>query len=856
MCPVRIERLIRIGVLALGAWCASEAPAGDPVDDALSEAGLADVLEARLLDRLAHTERETEREDLIGRISALYERRLREEPGRIADRDGMVRRAWGFVESMDESRAIGLRLALLLEEYLPIERAAELHELGLLERAERLAHAERLAELHDRFARMARAAGASATIAQRRTVAGSGADEDEETRRRAVRERSLTNYYTGWSGLALAVLREQPPGPDVLRAFGWLLGSEGDLPRLDAVYPGSLEYEHVARSAIGVGRARALSGEWLLAEQWLRLVAESDRAAPDVASQAASRLVRAKADQGLWADALTLVLESRAADGSPMPVTEARYLAMRALTPDAPRVRGDPRDVARIALESLIVRGEIAHVLDLRERYASVSGLLGSGFVGRYADALDRLETAEDAGTPGLYADAAYRLIRAADADDAGRFPLQRDDARLKAAYAEIRAGQARRAIEIARAVLDSPSGPDAEQEAMWLLIVAIDEAADPEQRAELADAVRAYLSRFPGTERASRLLVRHAGSGLLDPEAAAEGLRSIDEDDPIVVDARRTLVRLMYRVWAEGRRADAAGAEEMHRLIRWIWRHQGEGGSGTRWRERLDTDRIAIDVALSMDPADLGMAREAVGRADAALRADPALEVYREELTLRTAEIEGAAGDYRAAAEAADRLRRAASRHASSADRVVLAAAFDRLDARPDDAAAAETAIRIGTRLSGEIIPPAPGRLSADASRVIERIWLLASERSEQDRDRSLEELAVRLAAIVLERGSPTAQGLRETAELAARTNDPSTGLDAWSALLSASKDDEPVWWEARYHTLRLMLEIDPGMARRAYEQHKVLYPMPGLLPWTVRIDELFREDAGHDERPDGDLP
>lgn len=99
----------------------------------------------------------------------------------------------------------------------------------------------------------------------------------------------------------------------------------------------------------------------------------------------------------------------------------------------------------------------------------------------------------------------------------------------------------------------------------------------------------------------------------------------------------------------------------------------------------------------------------------------------------------------------------------------------------------------------------------------------------------------ALRLGRVVLDRGSPTAQGLRDLAALAARLGDPETELTAWSVLLGASRDDESVWWESRYHTFRLLLAKDPASARRAYEQHRVLHPMPGLLPWTRMIDELF---------------
>jgi hypothetical protein len=77
--------------------------------------------------------------------------------------------------------------------------------------------------------------------------------------------------------------------------------------------------------------------------------------------------------------------------------------------------------------------------------------------------------------------------------------------------------------------------------------------------------------------------------------------------------------------------------------------------------------------------------------------------------------------------------------------------------------------------------------------------------------------------------------------AELAARAGDADAELRAWSVLLGASREDEEAWWEARYHTLRLLAASDPVAARRAYDQHKVMHPMPGLPPWTRMIDDLF---------------
>lgn len=829
----------------------------DVTEVALSEAGMHDVLEAHLIGLLQRAGDDDARGPVMDRLATLYTGLLRELPAGSSERAAVAARAWELAERASESKAVELRLTLLLDRYLPIERAAELHELGLLSASDQEVHTAELRVLQSRFRAMAQAAVAGAALNDRRTRAGGdgvGGGGDAAVSRSLSRERSLAAYYTAWSGLTLGVLEERAVALDTLRWFGWLLGAEGELPRLDGVHPASLEYEHVARAAIGVGRTHARNQDWLLAEQWLRLVMESERVTPPIRAQAGGRMLRIKADRGAWIDAQVVAetLRTAVASDKHLPTPEARYLAVRALTAIRDGAdRGDVRMVAEGALNDLIARGEIGHVLDLRRRFGA-SGLLGGAFIGLYATGLDRLEEAQNAGTPGLYQEAAHRLLLAADHAEAARFPVQREDARLKAAFCEIRSGRLRQAEAIIHAVLNAGPSERAGEEARWLLIVAMDEAKDPRQRSELAEAVRDYLTRYGGTERAGRLLVRHAGTEVLEPGMAADGLRAIDEDDPLVLNARRVLARMVYKVWIDHRRRDADARDELIRLIDWIWEREASAHDTGSARERLDIARIAIDAALGAAPVDLDRAERALGIARAIVMADATLARFNEELTLRSVEIHAARERFEEAARLADELRQAAAAtSASQADRMLLSALLRRLETHPGDTAVATLGVRIGTRVAGELIPPAPQRLTADASRVVDRVWRLAASEAGRTSDGAMRALALRLARVVLERGLPSAQGLREMADLAALAGDGEAELQAWSVLLGASRDDEEPWWEARFHTLRLLLASDREAARRAYDQHKVMHPMPGLLPWTRMIDELFLPDpaARHSE-------
>lgn len=851
MCPV--PRSVLIPALLACVVCgiaSATAPGVSPTETALRDAGMLDVLEARLLDLLRRAENDDERDKLIERLGGVYTELLRSVPEGSEEHRRITERAWTLAEYAGEGRAVGLRLALLLDSYLPIERAVELYELGLLSEADRDGHIASLRRIHTRFATLAATMVARADLAER-TRDG---EADDAAIAELIRLRSLSNYYAAWSGLVLSVIEDRPPDAGVLPAFGWLLGAEGGAPTLEGLSGSSLEFEHVARSAIGVGRARAREGESILAGQWFRMVEQSERAPGQVRTQAAFRIVRLLADQGDWIAALRAVYELRGTDDEtgPLPVAEARYLAMRSLEhlSRTGATAGEAYDLAALALGDLVARGEIGHVLDLRNRFGRLT-MLGEGFVGVYADALAFLADIEPDGSAPMFAEAAARFGRALDADDTGRFPSQRDDAALKQVFCEIRANRPRQALELVDVLITSGLTGEALEEARWLRIVAIDGAEDPRLRPDLTEAVRAYLADYPASPRASRLLVRHAGTEILDPDQSVEGLRAIGKQDPVVLRARRVLVRLMYRVWTDGGRSDDDARAEMARLIEWVWEHDGGADDTATPRERLDLARIALDLSISGSPRLDGLADAALARARAEIDANPSLAVFDAELTLQTVDLLASRGDLAGAERAGAELRASGHELASRADRVLLSAALRRLDETPDDTPVNELALRIGVRVVEEITPPAPGRLSAEASAIVDRVSRVAAGLWALDRsNEALRDLALRLGRIVLERGSPTGQGLRDLAALASAASDEQTEIEAWSLLLAASLPEEPAWWEARYHTLRLLRVLDPAAAAAAYAQHTTLFPSPGPAPWGGMIDRLF-DDGGAVAKP-----
>lgn len=819
--------------------------APDPTDRALRGAGMLDVLEARLLSQLDGDMRGQTRSETILQLASVYREMMDTLDPDSPERAGVVQRAWDLADRVGQDEARDLRLALLIDTYQPIERAVALLEVGLLSSEEQGRRAIELSLIHRKF----RAIAGSAVPDAVRDERLARTSEDPETLRRSresSRLRSLASYYAAWSGLMLSVLEDRRPGSDVLPAFGWLLGGEGGQPRLDDIRSSSLELEHVARAAIGVARSKHRLGDTVLATMWIETVAESVSVSDPIRETAQLRKLRFLAEEMAWSDLLFSVYEllGTGDDRTTLPPGDARFLAMRAMeTLRDQRQSSDAEMVATLALGDLVRRGEIGHVLDLRSRFGTLPAL-EDGFVARFAEALDRLEAAESSGSPVRYLDAASEFERAASADDANRFERQRDDARLKRLYCLIRGGRPAQAITVAESFMEADSLFDKNglEEARWLRIVAIESTQDVRRRDSLRMAVRAYLTEYRGSERAMMLLVRHAGTDLLDSNEGIDGLRSIEASDPIAVDARRVLVRLLYKDWIASKRTEAAVRAELVESVEWIWAQDSNEPAA---RQSFDIARIALDVGLGGEPKRLDLAAAGLQRAEQAMRLDTTLLRFESEITLFRIEWLALKGRLQDADDAGEPLRRAGDPKAERADQIILVAALRTKGSSPKaDAEIDRLIVRLGVRVTDRLIPPAPAPIGASTSGLVAEIVRSAARLP--DESGATRDIALRLGLVLLERGAPSAQIVRELAEISGGGVNLDVEWLAWSILLSASETEEPVWWEARFHTLRMLRDRDLDAAQIAYAQHRVLHPMEGPSPWGGRIRGLFDGQPG----------
>src|SRR5690606_20735093 len=85
----------------------------------------------------------------------------------------------------------------------------------------------------------------------------------------------------------------------------------------------------------------------------------------------------------------------------------------------------------------------------------------------------------------------------------------------------------------------------------------------------------------------------------------------------------------------------------------------------------------------------------------------------------------------------------------------------------------------------------------------------------------------------------------------------DVETALDAWRRLLAGLHQGSADWYEARYHSLRLLWQTDPDTAREVMTQHRLLHPDFGPDPWGQRLRDLNAQMADTpepQEKPDED--
>lgn len=839
-----------IALCLLAVLCSTPAiasPEDDQVAAFLKSKDMLSLLEAQLEDRIERASDE-ERVELVDKLSELYLTQLRAVSKDDPYYDLLRVRAESLIARMGSRDMYELRIELFIELYLSVEPQVELARLELLEFEERAVAIAALKSLDSKLSTLITQLDPEVAKIERTRSKSTRTNELRQQELPELRRfRSLAHYYHAWTGYSLAMLQDQYVPNDVYHSFGWLLGAEGNMPQYSVFNESTLEFEHVARAAIGLALSYSQSDEGILARSWAKNVVYSEYLKDSVQPAAMSRYLQVIAMDQAWADLNRLIIALNESNAEQyLSVADARFLALRSLTAmnESRSTQDntiDAKKVAKHALGALVAQGEIGHVLELYRRFDSFPALANS-FISNYAQALAELNIAETSGSSSLYNSVAIRFEHAFQSADSMQFPAERDDCALKLAYCELRSNRPSDAVHVCEDLIENTESDTVIEEARWLRIAALASiVSNAVQSQSILDAaVREYIIAYPATSKSAKLILRHALQGAVDTNIAIETLESIEDDDPIAVSARRALIGILYDHSKSVGYTDRNELERIIELVRWVYENDSDLSKNVDSevsRTQLGTTRIGLDILFRLPSPDIEFATQLIEYGQSLLQQDTKFAVYRPEFMYRQVQVALLRYDFEDATKLIAQLGAVDSDRSQSAQKLMLLELF----AVWRDQKSIKTAqwiIEIGSVVVTMQSPPYPETIGIQVSQIAEMIVQAGSFIWNRNKDIDAMDLAIRLSKLVLERGTPSESGLVLTVQIASDSDAQELELKAWLLLLASYDMNEDRWYEARYESLRLLFDFDPSRANAVYAQYKALHPSGGPEKWAIKFD------------------
>ncbi|GJQ30332.1 MAG: hypothetical protein HBSAPP03_22160 [Phycisphaerae bacterium] len=867
-------------IVSAAAWTRAPAQEASPVGDGalemyLAERGLTGPLAAHLRRRLSEgsPEEKVAAAEALGR---LYVRMLSTATAPAA-RQELEAQSRDLLRTVPEAESFELRIDLAKATYVLVEEIVERSRLHMARPDERAEAQRVLAQVTPIFEDLALKLHRRVEMLEKREPGARDAEVDviREQLGEARRLRSLARYYAGWAGYYTALTTATPRrAGKAMEDFGAILNAVPGKPAsLERLPRDLLRYEHVARAALGCALCASMLGNHVEAERWLDAVEQAEGVPEPVAAQVFSRRLVVSAAASQWADIEMRVKRRRQPlPGEPvarLSIAEARLVAVYAL--DAARdtnMRAGLRTVAerlaQTALGDLVEAGEVSHVLDLVREYGTAP-IGEKGFIVTYVRGLQAYEKARDAhraaGLPdepatdaavtNQYREAAQLFAAAATSDDVSRFVMESAKAGVRHGLSLYYAGDFVAAAAVLQRVAESTGDAVVRRDALWYAIVALDRSVEAGRASQIEPRDRLatlYLQQYPGTENAARLLLRQARADKLSDAKAVEVLLALPADSPLYESARRQAARMLYALYKRAGPSDrdfaalrfAEVAEQVLRLEQ----ARALGGRDEPAREAalavvLRVRQLA-DALLSTTTPDVSRVEAALA-ALAAVEREHALDLREldAEIEFRRLQMALARGDDAQARRCLDVLRGASGPYARTADRLMYRRALSLWRAAAEVRHARDVSA-YGLRVLEEL--EAGGAAAGEPTVVALRdaIAEAAAAVFRDDGSAMHRDLALRLDTAQLASGHRTAASLRRLAEFQETTSKPTEALAAWQELLLALPAGSDAWFEARYHSLRLLIAAGAPQALDVFTQFKAMYPDLGPEPWRSRFAEL----------------
>lgn len=847
-------------------------PAGeDALEGYLESRDLSHLLAAQLRGRLATATGEA-RSEIAERLGRVYVRQM-SQAKTPDERRSIEDAARMLLESMPESSVFELRIDFAKTSYLRAEDLVERFRVRIVGEAQ-LQEADRLLRvITPQFQEIATRVGHRIELLERKE-AGARQDDLEEAKAQlgeARRVRSLAQYYAGWCGYYSAMLsNNKSTATRAMQDFGWLLNSGGGkIPEIDRVPKALLKYEHVARAAVGVAMCASLRENDVEALRWLDLVDETDGISPSLQAELLSRRMVVLAGARRWSD-LELLLKRRAADRKKdqalLSPSEARLLAVLAL--DAAAAQGEAVKPGRMQIESLsqtalaelVSQGRVADVLDIVNRYGT-NPIGQDGFIVVYVRGLQSYERARDAhkkldpaaaepakdgAVANLYRQAADVLAAATNASDVLRYSNDAGRASMLRGLALFYAGDLSRSAEIFTSVGNAATDAKLKEEALWYAIVSLDRAVEDGKKSLVGERDRVatlFLTTFPASANAAKLLLRRAGDGLIPDAKVVDILLATPDESPMFEPARRQAAFVLFRMQRRApgdrvltRRFMETATEALSPLIVQCRLSPKDKDLPTI---ALRLVRQIAEVGLSSSPPEVSTVERVLAQwSDLSDELGLGGSGASEELAYRRLQISLVQGNVDAAVEAFEKL--GPSQFRKSAERLLYKHALKAWEGQPRSVEAARAVVRFGTPVAEQLVAGDSAFQQPVTLGVCNDVAAAAAIVFEEAKDVPMRDVAIKIDRKAFEGGAPSATAVRRLARLSENAGDSALPLACWQRILGGVPSGTGDWFEARYETLRLIAASEPEKARQICEQYRVLYPDWGAKPWNEKIREI----------------
>ncbi len=823
------------------------------VEQFLTRLGLVDLQILQLEQSLARSPSSQEKQQTARRLADLYAERLIAMSDDKPRYDETVGRIMNLLSAVPEANTTALQVMLLQADY---NRAESLISTWISEPQEAAARGEaqqiltRITPQLVEHQRVLKEQVAELAKQLEGLPEGDELQSKEQESRRVQNVAARATYFAAWANYYLGLVNtaaiKAEPYVQARDIFLHLMGFEEGLP--EELEPEWLGLESIwrARSMIGLGLSEAACGN-LDASQRCFAALQHPSVPVEIQDQAPYWQVRALLNAGEYARADAFA-RPRVESFQPPPtqgkVSLCVALFRAGFSPPAPADGSPQRALGNLGLVGLARLGQLHAINTLLEKFQVVPSK-DAGFVLLWATGQQQFAQAEKSHATTDYETALATLQRALQTPEVNTLagPAARCRYTLGWCFYRLERGEeAAREFVNAFPALHESKDPLAVETAWMAMAAYLQLAADQPRFVTLAtDALKRLEQHYPEHAYAQR--GRYELNKLLektDPQRMVQQLSAVASTDPQYPLARYDLCLLLHRMWSQQKDNPSAGLAQLEALRAAAEVYLQQVTTNTDAMRKLTVSLLAADAALHQQPPQREIAHAMLTAAGPHAAQLPETNPRVLEYHFRLLEVAAAEGNSAARQQQAQWLVEHARGSAYEQPAlVIMANALDQdiREAAGDGVAALnQQAYDLYRRLL-DVLTTSDQSLAGSKNAQI-----AASRLSHYAQQTGQAAEAARILEQLLQVAPRDRRYLQRAATAHALAGQHDLALKHWRTLLSGLASGSEDWYEAKYHQLQSLSQIDKDQARKVFEQLQLLHPDLGGERWQGKFTELAR--------------